>query len=278
MDFLDKLERRFGKYAISNLMLYILLGNAIVFLLQYILRINMAVLLSFNLGAILNGQVWRLITFIFVPAQFGGSFLGIFGFAIVIFLYYSIGSSLERAWGTFKFNVYYLSGAVFTAIACSILNLGGAPYVVATAQFINLTLFLAFATMFPNLEFLLYFIIPVKAKYMAILYFILLIPDFIYGGIGNQLFIIISLLNYILFFGLPLLRGKTSKTQRQFHKQKRANIPVGSSDPIKVAFHHCHICGKTELTDPDMEFRYCSKCNGNYEYCMDHIRNHEHIQ
>jgi hypothetical protein len=177
---------------------------------------------------------------------------------------------LEHTWGVFKFNFYYLSGAVLTMIATTLFGGYG------STLYINLSLFLAYATLFPNVQFLIYFIIPVKVKYLAWLNVAFLLYNFFMSGVATKALIIISLLNYLLFFGIPLLRGRSTHTQRNFNKQKR-ELPKGPGETIKVAFHRCRVCGKTELTDPDMEFRYCSKCNGNFEYCMDHIKDHEHV-
>ena len=153
-----------------------------------------------------------------------------------------------------------------------------------TTEYVNLSLFLAYATLFPNVQFLLYGLIPVKVKYLAYLDLGLLALAFVQSGISGKALILISLLNYGLFFGPKLLKGRQTATQRHFNQQKRQQAPTPrqfkphTGDPIPVAFHKCHVCGKTELTDPDMEFRYCSKCNGNFEYCMDHLKNHEHVE
>lgn len=269
MNFLDKLEKKWGKFAIPNLMLYITLGNAIVFLLEMITRISISSLLSFNIEAILHGQIWRILTFVFIPQDTGS----IIFFFFVVYLYYSIGGSLEHAWGTFKFNVFYISGALFTALGLIILYFLKGYSFNGDTYYINLSLFLAYAVMFPDVEFLLFFILPVKVKYLALLDAVLLGASFITGGIFTKILIIVSLLNFFLFFGKHMTGRSNTTTQRNFKKQQR-DLKKGPT--IHVAFHKCTVCGKTELTDPDMEFRYCSQCHGNYEYCMDHLKNHEH--
>nr|WP_302595953.1 rhomboid family intramembrane serine protease [uncultured Cellulosilyticum sp.] len=268
MNFLDKLERKYRRYAINDLMKYIIIGNGVIFLLEMITRISISSLLSFNLTAILHGQIWRLVTFVFIPDS--NSIIFLF---FMLYLYYSIGAALEDAWGTFKFNIYYFSGALFTMIASSIFTLITGYSISATAYYINLSLFLAYATLFPNVEFLMFYILPVKVKYLALLDIAFLVYQFIMPGIGQKVLIIVSLLNFLIFFGSSIKGRKPTATQKNFRKQKRE---LKQGDPIHVAFHKCSVCGKTELTDPDMEFRYCSSCNGNYEYCMDHLKNHEH--
>lgn len=266
MNFLDKLQRKYGKYAINNLMLYILFGNAFVFLFYYLAGPAFYSSITFDLGAIMSGQVWRLITFVFIPNTFSPLW-----FIFSAFLYYSIGVQLEYTWGAFKFNVYYFTGVLMTMLASVFLGAEG------STLFINFSLFLAYATLFPNVQFRLYFIIPIKVKYLALLQVAFFLFYFLTGSWSDKVLIVISLLNYFLFFGVPLLRGNKTRTQKQFNKQKRVINPAPST-PIRVAFHKCHVCGKTELSHPDMEFRYCSKCNGNYEYCMEHIRDHEHVE
>ncbi len=268
MDFLDKLSRKYGKYAIRDLMKYIIIGNGVIFLLEMITRISISSLLSFNLAAVLHGQIWRLVTFVFIPDSHSIIFL-----FFMLYLYYSIGAALEDAWGTFKFNVYYFSGALFTVIGSSIVSLITGYNISASAYYINLSLFLAYATLFPNVEFLMFYILPVKVKYLALLDVALLAYQFIMPGLGQKILIVVSLLNFLIFFGKSIKGAKPTATQKNFRKQKRE---LQKGDPIRVAFHKCTVCGKTELTDPDMEFRYCSSCNGNYEYCMDHLKNHEH--
>ncbi|MGL4345585.1 MAG: rhomboid family intramembrane serine protease [Cellulosilyticaceae bacterium] len=267
MDFLDKLERKFGRFAIPNLITYIILGNAIAYVLA-MMNPGLLNLFTFNWNAILHGQIWRLITFIFIPQSFD-----LFVLIISCMLYYSVGNALEQTWGSFKFNMYYLIGIIGTIIVSILFRQ------FATVHYINLSLFLGFATLYPDLEFMIYFIIPVKAKYMAIVYLAVLGYSVLTGGFGSFVLILISLLNYLLFFGLPSLkRARGSSGQQQFRKAQRKNIPKGTKDPIKVAFHKCTVCGKTEVDHPELEFRYCSQCNGHYEYCMEHLKNHEHIQ
>ena len=282
MNFLNKLERKFGKFAIPNLMLYIMMGQAIVLFFTILTNsYSLLNLLYFNPLLIIKGQIWRLVSFVFIPNTF--SFIY---FLFAAFLYYSIGSTLERSWGEFKFNLYYLLGMIFNMIGLLVIQLifykgdylGNLFYFGSATSitiYLNLSLFLAYAALYPDVQFLLYMIIPVKVKYLAFIDILLLAYNFINGDVANRVLIVLSLLNFFIFFGGSLLRKRPTSTQKQFHAQKKE---LKQGPPIKVAFHKCTVCGKTELTDPDMEFRYCSKCNGNYEYCMEHLHNHEHIE
>lgn len=281
MNFLDKMQRKYGKFAITNLMLYIMLGQTIVLCYSLLLDSSLLNFLYFNPILIMKGQIWRLFTFVFIPNTMSPIF-----FLFAAFLYYSIGSALEHAWGTFKFNVYYLLGMIFNMLGLLIVQLifyrdaaTGSYFYVYNASsitmYLNLSLFLAYAVLYPDVQFLLYGILPIKVKYLAAIDVVLLAYGLISGTIGDRVLVIVSLLNFLLFFGSKLLHSRPTTTQKHFKTQKRE---LKQGPPIKVAFHKCSVCGKTELTDPDMEFRYCSKCSGNHEYCMDHLHNHTHIE
>ncbi len=275
---LNKMEKRFGKYAIHNLSLYIIIG----YVIGYILMLTGSMeFISLNPDKILHGEVWRIVTWILVPP----SRLDIFTI-IMLFFYYSIGNSLEKTWGAFRYNVYILSGILFTIIGAFVLYAGfmalgnflsaGVGIYVSSAfstYYINLSIFLAFAACYPNMQVLLYFIIPIKIKWLAYLDAALLLYSFFMGNAATRVAIVASLLNFILFFlGTRNLKRITPKEvhRRQVYKQQ-VNQAVG------ITKHKCAVCGRTELDGDNLEFRFCSKCNGNYEYCQDHLFTHEHI-
>lgn len=290
MNFLDKLERKYGRFCIPNLMLYIMLGQGSILLitmLQPRLALTLYQYLGFNPYLIAHGQIWRLFSYVFIPST---SSLWSMLFAVLFYTY--VGRMLEHSWGTFKLNFYYLSGMLFNIIGIFILQVllyrntaqVDYYYLIHSAQityYLNLSLFLAYAAIYPELEVLLFYILPIKVKYLAYIDVAFLILQFIQGDLTSRVLLIISLLNFLLYFSSRLLgRGHLTQTQRNFRKAQKgyAKRELKKGPPIAAAFHKCTVCGKTELTDPDMEFRYCSKCNGNYEYCMDHLHNHEHIQ
>lgn len=260
LKWLNKLERKYGRYAISGLMKYIVAANLAVFLLEVInpgLEANLMLIPQ----AVMAGQVWRLVTFILIPPATSA-----FWILFTLYFYYIIGMGLEQAWGSFKFNIYYLVGMIATIIVSLV---GGSP---ATGVFINLTLFLAFASIYPNHEVLLFFILPVKVKYLGILNAVLLAQQFIMGGVGIKLMILASLANYFIFFGKDFI--ELFKTKKKVKKNKVKFKVIEMKDYVR---HRCTVCGITERDDPNMEFRYCSKCSGHKEYCMNHLKNHEHI-
>ncbi|GKX67263.1 rhomboid family intramembrane serine protease [Inconstantimicrobium mannanitabidum] len=265
MKILDRFERKFGRFYIKNLMVYIVIINAFVYLLEYS-GINNLGILNFVLipQEVMQGQVWRLITFIFIPPS---SLNPLFLFFALYFNYLA-GAGLENYWGGFKFNVYYLCGMLATIIVSFIT---GMP---ADSSYINLALFLAFACVYPDYELLLFFILPIKVKYLAILDCLVIGYEFItVYSLGGKLLVITPLISFLLFFGKDLFNLVTGRTKSYVRKQK-FSVKVSTDKPI----HRCTVCGITDKDDPDMQFRYCSKCSGTHCYCMNHIRDHKHIE
>ena len=259
MSFLDKLERKFGKFAIKNLMLYIVALNGFIYVLSYFDTTGtLFSRLVLSPYMIMKGEFWRLFTFILVPPASTSAFFMIF----VLYFYYLEGTGLEQEWGSFKFNLYYLIG-ILTTIAASFISQGS----VMTAEFLNLSLFLAFARIYPDYEILLFFFIPVKVKYLGYINWAFLILSFVVGSVSTKLAIFAALLNYFIFFGKDLVM------RRKSYKRKSA---FNNAIPKKKYMHKCCVCGITELDDPNMDFRYCSKCSGSREYCSNHLFTHEH--
>ena len=292
MSCLKNLRNRFDRFCfthrdkgISNLMLYIALGNALVYLMSMIDRTNtLYYILCFDREAILQGQVWRLLTY---ALTFDSG--NILYTAIALICYYSLGRAIENAWGTFRFNLFYLTGILMMDIYCMIF--GG----YATAGYLNLSLFLAYATMYPDAQFLLMFIIPVKAWIFALLDLALVVIGLLGNPFPYNLFSVISLANYFLFFGKDVLNvipvSWRMNARRLFKKggskkQKAKTIPFPNAGSYQATVatpkapytHKCTVCGRTDLTNPELEFRYCSRCKGYFCYCQDHINNHNHVE
>lgn len=259
MRWLNKLERKYGRYAIHGLMKYIVAANLAVFLLDILLP-GFSMNLRLIPAEVMQGQVWRLFTFILIPPPSSA-----FWILFTLYFYYVIGTGLEQAWGSFKFNIYYLVGIIFTIIVSMVSGNWGDAY------YLNLTLFLAFATIYPNHEVLLFMILPIKMKYLAIFDGILLLQSFIMGGIGAKFMILASLANYLIFFWSDFIA--LFKMKKVVKKNREKFKVIEMKDYVR---HRCCVCGITERDNPDMEFRYCSKCSGHKEYCMNHLRNHEH--
>ena len=194
--YLNKIERKFRKFAISNLMLYIVLGMAVVWIANPILSANpnntvsLYQLLYFDRDKILHGEVWRVISFIFMPP----STIFIILTPIILYFYWFMGSSLESQWGAFKLNVFCFTGIIGCIAAGFIIGF-------ATNEYLNLSLFLAFAILFPNAQLLAFYVIPIKAKWLALIDGLIIIYDFIKGSFDTRIFIILSIINIIIFFG-----------------------------------------------------------------------------
>lgn len=264
MRLLDKLERKMGKFYIPNLILYVLALTGIVYIMALFGgdKFNLMGLILIP-DRVLAGEVWRIITFVFVEPLGSPIF-----FIFVLYFYYMAGKGLEQEWGEFKFNVYYFTGVLVTII---ISFLTGVP---AIARFINLSLFLAFARIYPDYEILLFFAIPLKIRYLGwftwakILYDVVMIP-----GIMNKIAQLTPAIIFLIFFGRDLVGGSKSYTKNYKRKREFDSKVIQFKD---IPRHKCVVCGITEKDDPDMQFRYCSKCSGNKCYCIDHIGNHEH--
>ena len=285
MKFIDKLERKFGRFGIPNLTIYMIVCYVIGYALMIV---NPGILnwLSLEPAYILRGQVWRLVTWVLYPP----STSGVLWFAIaVLFFYYPIGTSLERTIGTFKYTLYILSGVIFTILGAFILYflLGGNVLVgnVFSTYYISLSTVLASAMCYPDMQVLLMFIIPVKMKWMAIFYVVIVVYEMIQYIMAGAWYLVIpivaSLLNFIIFyFGTKDFSRYNPKEVHRRNEFRRAMEPQGrmKSGSGSVTKHKCAICGRTELDDPNLEFRFCSRCNGNYEYCQDHLFTHTHVK
>ena len=281
LNWLDELERKLGRFAIPNLTVYLLVGYVIGFGIVNLMR-DMVGYLTLEPALILRGQVWRLISWVLIPPTDN-----LISLVFLVLLYYSLGTALERTWGSFRYNVYIFSGLLFTVLAVfglyafyyfrygvevplSAVGLIGTNY-------ITMSIFLAFAVIYPDMEVMLYFILPIKMKWMALVYVVLAGYDFINGGIGIRVAIGASLLNFVIFF-LSTRNYKRFGPREQARKAKFKKQSSPHMTYTNGAHHRCAVCGRTELDDPCLEFRFCSKCNGNYEYCQDHLFTHEHVK
>ena len=292
---MSSFERKFGKYAISNLSL-ILIGCYIFGYVISLFAPNAIFYFSLNPYAIIHGQIWRLVTWILIPPTSSNIFLTM----IMWYFYYSIGTTLERTWGTYRYNVYIFSGILFT-IAGSFLLLaytylfsgdwynlelmsaGAEAYesyftyasIYFNTSYINMSIFLAFAATFPDVSVLFMFIIPIKVKWLGIVDAVMLGYLFFRGGAFVKFAIAASMFNFIVFFITS--RNMMHLSPKQIHRRQefKRDIRRASSGITK---HKCAICGRTEVDSPEMQFRFCSKCDGNYEYCEEHLYTHMHVK
>ena len=283
MKFLNNLERRFGKLAIRNLPAIMIGLYAAGYIMTIFRGSGISVLdyMTLEPARILRGEVWRIITWVIVPP---GS-LDIFT-VIMLFFYYSIGTVLEKTWGSFRFTVYILSGLLFTVLGAfvlyGILALRGYPVdriyfgSLFSTYYINMSIFLAFAVSYPNMQVLLYFIIPIKMKWMGILYGVIIAIQFFQSGWPVKVAIIASLMNFIVFFFLTRNYSRVNPAEIRRRQTYKKAVSQASEPKSGQPVHRCTVCGRTELDDPNLQFRYCSRCDGAYEYCQDHLFNHTH--
>lgn len=307
MNWLSKMERKYGKYAISNITLYLIVCYAFGYVIQLI-NPGFLAYLTLDPYQICRGQVWRIVTWIVIPP----SSLDFFTL-IMLYFYYSIGTSVERAWGTFRYNVYLISGMLFTVVGafllfgiCLLTGLTGTMtaaelgvdlasyYAMLSMNFstyyVCMSITLAFAMTFPDVSVLLMFIIPIKIKVLGIIYAIILGIDFLgsfmtarqayvsgsvfwYYSAANCFAILFSLMASIIFFVTTRKSFRTPRQLKRQHEFKKQTVHMQ-----KIAKHKCAICGQTSDDNPELEFRFCSKCNGNYEYCNEHLFTHTHVK
>ena len=291
MNWLNKLERKIVRYAIPNLIVWMIGAYTIGFVL-YTVSPGILNLLTLSPYHILHGQIWRLFTWILMPTESNLIFL-----LIMALFYYQLGTTLERTWGTFRFNVYIISGMIFTVIGAFILyaiyyvqNLAAITAMPALAanlssslgwgysvNYINMSIFLAFAVMYPDMQVMLYFIIPIKMKWMAIVYGVLIVYNFVMSSWAGRISIVMSMLSFIVFF--LSTRNLKRYTPHEVHRRQKFKAQMREPRPGSgITKHKCAVCGRTELDAPELEFRFCSKCEGNYEYCSDHLFTHQHIR
>lgn len=285
-------EKKFGKYAIPNLTILLILCYGVGYVISLV-DADLLLYMTLNPYLILKGQIWRLVTWILIPPSGFGIFT-----LIMLYFYYILGTVLERTWGTYKYNVYLFSG-LFLTIVASFLSLGVyylqvthsgqipaelleiymeemvqiGSYAFSTA-YINLCIYLAFAATYPDMQVLLMFVIPVKIKWLGILDLVMMVGTLLTGGTFTKFAVGAALIN-VLIFWLVNIKGlqyspKQIKRRAQFKQEVRRNSAVTK--------HKCAICGRTDEDEENLEFRFCSKCNGNYEYCQYHLFTHEHVK
>ena len=297
---MSKWEKKFGKYAIPNLTVILILC----YVAGYVLNLAAPGVLSYltlDPYAILHGQVWRLITWIISPPSSlsAGGFFGVdlLFVVIMLFFYFSIGTTLEHVWGTWKYNVYLFTGMFLTVLgafvcmgiyymldpdlppetAAVIFRIGSMFF---STYYVNMSIFLAYAFTCPNAQVLLMMVIPVKVKWLGVIYGVMLLLDMFQYLAGGLWFGVVaigaSLLNFLIFY----LKSKNSMhlNPKQIKRRAEFRHDIKRNPNPRITKHKCAVCGRTDEDDPNLEFRFCSKCNGNYEYCQYHLFTHEHVK
>lgn len=263
---LARLERRIGKLAIPRLPFVIAVTSAVVYALGMLRPMFLFQLLLIP-QLVMTGQVWRVITWVFVPPPSGN----IFWTAIAILFYLSLGNSLEQEWGAFKLNVYYLFGIVGTVVASLALGLP------MTSLYLHTTVLFAFATLFPNVQFLLFFVVPIRAKWTALIAAGFMAYQAYKGGMSERVAIGVAIANYFLFFApvlLSLARDAGTAAKQERRRAELFDEPEKERDrPVRK----CKICGLTD-DDKGADLRVCTcqeVCGGKATvYCLPHARSH----
>ena len=247
------LETKLGRFAIPHLIPGIVFLCTITFVLLQI-QPEFINYLIFDPKLILQGQVWRLFTYAFIPPDTHPIFII---FALLFF--WNIGNGLEQAWGSFQLNLYYFIGLFTTALIAFLFN-----WVDATGLFLSISLLLAFATFYPNYEILLFFILPLKIKWIAFLALFPILVTFFLASTVGKIAILSGFLNYFLFFGKDLIKNLFQKRALYLHRKTFQEKQISTSD----AFHHCVICQKNEISSPHLTFRVAAD---GQEYCQEHL-------
>lgn len=258
MNALKKIERRLAPYAIHNLTMYLVGGQGTAVLVCLAAPGFLGSMLL-QPQAVMSGQWWRLLTFCVTPPC-GNPILAIFA----LYLLYFMGSALEAQWGALRYNLYVLIGFAMTVAAAFLF-----PDSVATNIYITGSIFLAFAQLYPEFEILIFFVLPVKVKWLALLTWIGYGFAFITGDWAGRLLVLAAVANFLLFFGTDIFHRV-----RYGHRKMRSQVQAAAARAKAV--HGCAVCGITDKTNPTMDFRYCTKCDPPVEYCAEHLRGHEH--
>lgn len=269
---LTRLERKFGRLGIPHLITYVLAGRALAYFLA-MTDDEFTKQLILDPQAVRHGEIWRVITYVFTPPTGGIVFA-----AIELYFTYMIASALEETWGTFRFTLYYFIGALATAATAFFMT--GVPI---TPTYLNLSLFLAFATLFPDFTVLLFFILPIKVKYLGwITAGYITIAFWFDASLTGKLSIVVALGNYLIFFWSEIrewIRAKFQRTGSDLRaalKGDSSSGPAGARTITVKPIHRCITCGRTEHDDREMEFRVCAcaRCGEGREFCMEHLQEH----
>ena len=278
---LDRFCYNHPNFGIPNLVKFIVIGNVLVYFLDMFSQGYASYALMFYTPWILQGEVWRIVTFIFVPTSGynPSDMLSVLWFAMSLLFCYYIGNALERQWGTARFTVFYGLGVVLNIIVGFVMGS-------TSMYYINMSMFFAFATLYPEMQVLLMGILPLKVKWLAWIEAALFAYDVFFSLVSRQwvtaVLPLVALLNYFIFFWDDLMGTLRRTGERAVYRTRPQTINFKKAQKQvrehKGYLHKCAVCGITDADDPNMEFRYCSKCNGYYCYCMKHINNHVHVQ
>ena len=257
-------------FGIPNLMRYITAANVAIWVLGAINRSFLGVL-TFDPALILHGQIWRLVSFIFYPPS-----MGLLAF-LAFWFYYWIGSTLEAQWGTGQFTIYYFSGVILTVLYGFIIYFITGRSVNLGSEYIYLSMFFSFAVLYPDMQVLFMYIIPIKIKYLAIVDAVFFAYSVIANSFPVNLLPLVALINFFIFCGGELFASLPRRPNKNTVNFRQESARIRREQKDKLYTHKCAVCGRTDVDHPELEFRYCSKCQGYHCFCSDHINNHIHF-
>jgi membrane associated rhomboid family serine protease len=261
MNLLHRVERKVGRFAVSNLTIYLIAGRSF-FYLMYLTGKLAPGDTYLSADMLLSGEWWRIFTLPFDPPRQSLLFT-----LFAWYFFYMLGSTLEAHWGSFRYNAYLLLGCLIT-VAASFLS----PSYPVTNAFLGGSIFLAFATLFPDYQILLFFVLPVRVKWLALITWLGYAYQFALGGWGTRCMVLAAVANFLVFFRQEIL------VNLRYGRREFAKGAVRSVQRESGPVHRCTTCGITDSSNPEMDFRYCPQCDGQHGYCREHIFSHQHVK
>lgn len=265
MSWRQSFSRLIDSIAIPNISLYLVMGQVAVFGMMAFRGNQIIAPILFTPALVLEGQVWRIFTFILMPPSASPVFL-IFAW----YLFWMMGTALENHWGTSRYNLFLLLG---WALTVAVAFVSPTSFIPVSNAFLAGSVFLAFAFLAPDFELLLFFVLPVKIKWLALIQWCGYALFFITGSGAERLAVLASVGNFLIFFGRDLWDLVRQKKRQRSYQARQSAVKAAEAEPR----FQCRTCGKDSNTNPELDFRYCSQCTGDQCYCPEHIRNHEHV-
>ena len=270
MRFIERFCYKHPHFGIPRVMMYISIANVAFWLLGMVNSTALSYL-SFDAALVLRGQLWRIITFMLYPPSSGMLAL------IAFYFYYWIGTTLEQYWGTAQFNIYLLIGYVLTLLYGFLAYFLFGTRIAITGEYLYLSMFFSFAALFPEMQVLLFFIFPVRMKWLALIDAAFFVLAVLTNPFPVNLLPVVAVLNFVVFFGGELLRRIPKKASKNTVNFRREASRIRREQRDQLYKHKCAVCGRTDASNPELEFRYCSRCAGYHCFCQDHINNHIHF-
>jgi hypothetical protein len=259
MKLLDTLDKKFGRFAVPNLTIYLIAGQSFFYLMFLTGKLERGAN-YLSADQLMQGKWWLLFLLPFDPPRQSLIFT-----LFAWYFFYMLGSTLEAHWGAFRYNVYLLLGCLMTVAASFLV-----PGYPVSNSFLAGSVFLAFAALFPDYQILLFFVLPVRIKWLALLTWLGYAYQMVFGDWATRLMVLAATANFLVFFARDIA------TNARYGRRQIVKKAAGFTRKESDTRHRCTTCGITDLSHPEMDFRYCPQCNGQYCYCRDHVFSHQH--